>query len=176
MLPVIIYDPVLCLMLNAVFPSRPYDSWKPRSCLIVVFPVPGMAGAHPTDEVVCLRMKTADERGMDTYGWEEGRRLVLSDPLLLILLSFLHLFSLILVALPLPFHLPFCSLPFLLGNLIWSWAQPLLLISTTETVREKSGVLPHRALNWSSRGLSPVQVLLMTSRFIWDRGCNPSEP
>lgn len=55
-------------------------------------------------------------------------------------------------------------------------AQPLLLISTFKTVREEPGVSPLRALNWSSRGLSPVQVLLMTSRFIRDKWCNPSEP
>lgn len=57
----IVCDPVLCFMLNVVFPSRPRDSRRPGSCLIVVFPVPGMVGAHPTDEVVCLWMKTAGD-------------------------------------------------------------------------------------------------------------------
>lgn len=47
---------------------------------------------------------------MDACSWEEGRGLVLSAPLRLIFLSFLHLFSLTLVALPSPSGLPSCSL------------------------------------------------------------------
>lgn len=113
---------------------------------------------------------------------------MLFAPFLLISLSFLRLFTLIPIALPSAFDLPFCSLPFLLGqerakrrrhqlcNPIWSRAQPLLLISTFKTVRERPGVLPHRALDWNFRGLVLVQVLLMTSMFTWDKRCNPSGP
>lgn len=86
------------------------------------------------------------------------------------------------------FQPPILLPPFLLGqerakrrrhqlcNPIWSRAQPLLLISTFKTVREGPGVLPHRALDWNSRGLVLVQVLLMTSMLTWDKRCNPSGP